>query len=78
MWNIGAVNDQPVNEQALEGEESETLNRVDKARMSPTQNVQLRIDLLTKVSVHEKTLKGDNTDNTRIPYEQINGFTNIG
>lgn len=53
VGNISTPNDQQVDESASEGEESETINREKKTRMTPTTDVQHRIGLSAKVAVRD-------------------------
>lgn len=59
------LNDKQVEEQAPEGEESETLNGEDKARKTPIRDVRHHVDLSTKVSHPDKTPSGDHETLTR-------------
>lgn len=75
--SINSLNDQQVEEQAPEGEESETPKREDMEKLTSIADVQYHKDL-SKVTVHNKTPRGDVKEGTWTFREQVSHMIHIG
>lgn len=73
---INTLYDQQVDSQAPEVEESETLKREEKAKLTPIGDVQYHNDL-SKVTLQNKTSQRDIKDGTPSFHEEVNETTHI-
>lgn len=75
--SVNISNEQQVDKQATEGVEYETVNRKDKAVLTPIGDVRYHLDDSTKVTLQQKTSQKDMKQSTQSFRRKLDGSTYI-